>query len=97
MYPLATVPQMSQCEAMIRARDEWGFGYGDYERQCSREADEPRVCGIGLCDQHRRKVTEWRDGCEVLAPSASRTFERWGVEPSAPFVGEHELYTVATD
>ncbi|HJS93752.1 MAG TPA: hypothetical protein VJ741_05775 [Solirubrobacteraceae bacterium] len=82
-----------QCQARIRERDDHGMGYGPIGRQCSRDSDED-VCGISLCDQHRRMVTCWIDGCEELSPDAEAIFQRWGVTPTAPFVGEHELYPV---
>lgn len=82
-----------QCEARVRERNESGLGFGPIGRQCSREADED-VCGIGLCDQHRRMVTRWIDGREELRPDADHMFAKWGVTRTAPFVGEHDLYPI---
>jgi len=59
--------------------------------QCSRSATGD-VCGVNLCDQHRRMVTAWSDGCERLSGRAEHLFAECRVAPSAPFVGEHELY-----
>jgi len=81
--------RVTQCEARIRDRDEWGFGFGDYGRQCSRGSDG-HVCGVELCQQHRRMVTQWRDGQEMLADHAAHRFAQWGVESSAPFIPEYD-------
>jgi hypothetical protein len=78
-----------QCQAHIRQRDEWGIGSGAYGRQCSRDA-MTHVCGIYLCDQHRRMVTRWLDGREQLDPRADRMFAAWGAAASQPFVSEDD-------
>jgi hypothetical protein len=88
-----------QCEARIRERtlslEErlrgiWYFDLPVSDVRCSRSANGD-ACGIELCDQHRRRVTQWVDGQEQLSPRAPKVFASWGVEPCAPFVGEHEL------
>lgn len=51
------------------------------------------VCGVRLCDTHRRMVTSWEGGRERLRElRAERLFAAWGVERAQDFVGEHELY-----
>jgi hypothetical protein len=99
-YPAATVLPVEQCHARIkertltleqRLRGTWYHDLPTSEDRCSRSADGD-VCGIPLCDQHRRMVTQWIDGQEELSPRAARLFERWGVAPSTPFIGEHDLY-----
>jgi len=98
--PSGTVEHVAQCEALIRERTltleqrlrgQWYFDLPTSNDRCSRSANGD-VCGIHLCDQHRRMVTQWVEGQEELSPRAERLFERWEVAPSAPFVGEHELY-----
>jgi hypothetical protein len=47
---------------------------------CSRTSDGD-VCGVQLCDQHRRMVTHWAGGKEELNPRAAKVFASWGVVP----------------
>lgn len=93
---------MEQCRALIkeqtltveqRLRGTWYRDLPTSDDQCSRNAAGD-VCGIPLCGQHRDMVTQWVDGREELSRRAARLFEAWHVTPSAPFVGEHELYPV---
>jgi hypothetical protein len=77
-----------QCEARIHTRIE-PAGVGRRGRRCRRPA-ESCVCGIGVCDQHRRVVTEWVNGKEQLNWLALREFDACGVEPRGPFISEDE-------
>ena len=71
-----------QCEARIRTSFELPDPRG---RRCGLAADGP-VCGVWLCWQHRKVVTQWVDGVEQLAPRAEKEFEAWGVVPTERFV-----------
>ena len=88
-------PQRHQCEAKIREPLTPSLRVRGYttatapvsDIQCSRLSDGP-VCGVYLCGQHRRKVTRWDDGHEVLSPRYLEWFAEWGVAPSAEFIPE---------
>jgi hypothetical protein len=84
----ATVDWM-QCEARVRRGLAEPAEPGLFPRRYIRAA-ESFVCGIAVCDQHRRIVTAWIDGVEQLNDAAQRIFARWRVEPRGPFVPEDE-------
>lgn len=47
------------------------------------------VCGVKLCDVHRRMVTTWVGGAEVLRERrAAQLFADWGVVPTKSFTPE---------
>jgi hypothetical protein len=88
-----------QCEAKIREPltldlSLRGYTFGTTpisDMQCSRSADG-EVCGVYLCDQHRRQVTTWHDGAEILRPRVDCTFARWGLRRHGKFVPESDLF-----
>jgi hypothetical protein len=88
----------AQCEAKIREPltldlSLRGYSFGTTpisDTQCSRCADG-EVCGVLVCDQHRRQLTEWRDRKEWLRPRVDAKLTQWGLSRRSDFVPESDL------